>query len=124
MELNEKQTKQLKDALDNACNAARAALDAAEKNVCGMSADEINAIVQKAAESETEKIEIFPYEAPIDVARKLIQSTFKVQKSLLEKAFTGGEYSVAAYYSPTELRQIAKHLLVYCDGAEDKEDEV
>ena len=116
MELNEEQTKQLKDAL--------AALDAAAKNICGMSADEINAIVQKAAESETEKIEIFPFEAPIDVARKLIQSTFKVQKSPLEKAFTGGKYSVVAYYSPTELRQIAKHLLVYCDGAEDKEDEV
>lgn len=56
--------------------------------------------------------------APIDVAAMLIRETVTLKASPLKKVFTPNgtdEYEVEMY-SKSDLRQIAEHLLVYCNS--------
>lgn len=55
---------------------------------------------------------------PIDVAAMLIRETVTLKASTLKKVFTPNgtdEYEVEMY-SKSDLRQIAEHLLVYCNS--------
>lgn len=55
---------------------------------------------------------------PIDCAAMLINATIECENSPILKAVGGPEKSRVAYYTPDELRQIAEHLLVYCNHVE------
>lgn len=58
---------------------------------------------------------------PIEVAAMLIKSTVTHKANPIQKAFNKNcpdEYE-ADRYSKEDLRQIAEHLLVYCNNAED-----
>lgn len=55
---------------------------------------------------------------PIDCATMLINATIEYENSPFLKAIKGQGKSRTAYYSPDELRQIAEHLLVYCNHVE------
>ena len=59
---------------------------------------------------------------PIECATMLITADFEYNSSVIQKAFGAGEKSRANYYSPSDLRQIAEHLLVYCNHAESEND--
>ena len=61
------------------------------------------------------------YELPdnsIDCAVMLINATIECENSPILKAVGGPEKSRVACYTPDELRQIAEHLLVYCNHVE------
>lgn len=58
---------------------------------------------------------------PIDVASMLIKATVTCKTNPFQKIFNEGcpdEYA-ADRYSKADLKEIAKHLLVYCKNAED-----
>lgn len=64
----------------------------------------------------------FPAE-PIKVADMLIHATYTVKKGDIEKSLCrafGNNSDTSTYnvYSVSDLREIAEHLLVYCDNAE------
>lgn len=56
---------------------------------------------------------------PIDVASMLINATIEYPTISLLKAFGAGETSVADKYSKSDLREIAEHLLVYCNNSDE-----
>ena len=60
-------------------------------------------------------------ETPIECAEMLINAIFEYDTSAVQKAFGAGEKARTNYYSVDELRQIAKHLIVYCNHAENEE---
>ena len=60
---------------------------------------------------------------PIDVASMLIKATRTVRTNYIQKAFNPNapdEYETEKY-SKSDLRQIAEHLLVYCNNSENEE---
>lgn len=60
---------------------------------------------------------------PIDVASMLIKATRTVRTNLIQKAFNpnmSDEYEIDKY-SKSDLRQIAEHLLAYCNNSENEE---
>lgn len=71
----------------------------------------------------SDAIIISPSDQPIEIALKLISATIPAEKdSLAEKLanLIGVEADASdAMFSDRELRQIAEHLLVYCDGGEE-----
>ena len=66
------------------------------------------------AESQNNKIEL-PHE-PIKVAEMLIDATETYETSSLAKKFGAGDTTTYKLYSNADLRQIAEHLLVYCNN--------
>lgn len=64
-----------------------------------------------------EKIEL-PHE-PIKVAETLIDATGTYKTNSLSRAFGAGDTGTYNLYSKSDLRQIAEHLLVYCNNAEE-----
>ena len=69
------------------------------------------------AESQNNKIEL-PHE-PIKVAETLIDATGTYKTNSLSRAFGAGDTGIYNLYSKSDLRQIAEHLLVYCNNAEE-----
>lgn len=60
---------------------------------------------------------------PIDVASMLIKATRTVRTNYIQKAFNPNaldEYETKKY-SKSDLRQIAEHLLAYCNNSENEE---
>lgn len=60
---------------------------------------------------------------PIDVASMLIKATRTVRTNLIQKAFNpnmSDEYEIDKY-SKSDLRQVAEHLLAYCNNSENEE---
>ena len=70
------------------------------------------------AEAQDKKIEL-PHE-PIKVAETLIDATGTYKTNSLSRAFGAGDTGTYNLYSKSDLRQIAEHLLVYCNNAEDE----
>lgn len=60
-----------------------------------------------------------PYE-PIAVAEFLINKIEKYEHNSFMKAFTENEQGTYNIYGISELRQIAEHLLVYCNNNKDE----
>ena len=56
----------------------------------------------------------FPSE-PIDAASMLINAKVEYETNSLQRAFGAGEKALKNKYSDDDLRQIAEHLLVYCN---------
>lgn len=59
---------------------------------------------------------------PIEVASMLINATIEYPTISLLKAFGAGETSVADKYSKSDLKEIAEHLLVYCNNSDEDSD--
>lgn len=59
---------------------------------------------------------------PIDVASMLINATAEYPTNSFQKAFGAGETSFADKYSKSDLREIAEHLLVYCNNSDEDSD--
>ena len=55
---------------------------------------------------------------PIKVAEMLIDATETYETSSLAKKFGVGDTATYKLYSNADLRQIAEHLLVYCNNSE------
>lgn len=55
---------------------------------------------------------------PIKVAEMLIDAQGTYETSSISRAFGAGEIEAYNLYSKSDLRQIAEHLLVYCNNAE------
>lgn len=76
----------------------------------------------KELRQQLEEIDLvgnLPYE-PIEVAQMLITATHTYKTNGLQKALGAGETSTYNIYDVSDLRQIAEHLLVYCNN-KDKE---
>ena len=69
------------------------------------------------AEAQDSKVEL-PHE-PIKVAETLIDATGTYKTNSLSRAFGAGDTGIYNLYSKSDLRQIAEHLLVYCNNAEE-----
>ena len=69
------------------------------------------------AEAQERKFEL-PIE-PIKVASVLIDATETYETSSLAKRFGAGDTATYKLYSNADLRQIAEHLLVYCNNSEE-----
>lgn len=70
------------------------------------------------AEARDNNVEL-PHE-PIKVAEMLIDATGTYKTNSLSRAFGAGDTGTYNLYSKSYLRQIAEHLLVYCNNAEDE----
>ena len=68
-------------------------------------------------ESQDNKIEL-PYE-PIKVAEMLIDAQVTYETNSLSRAFGAGDTETYNLYSKSDLRQIAEHLLVYCNNSDE-----
>lgn len=93
--------------------------------IAGFSEDEINRLLGNeetlpfsSDECEEETKTELPT-MPIDVASMLINATIEYPTISLLKAFGAGETSVADKYSKSDLREIAEHLLVYCNNSDE-----
>ena len=68
------------------------------------------------AEAQERKFEL-PIE-PIKVASMMIDATETYETSSLAKKFGAGDKTTYKLYSNADLRQIAEHLLVYCNNSD------
>lgn len=76
----------------------------------------IDSLKSDLAEAQERKFEL-PIE-PIKVASVLIDATETYETSSLAKRFGAGDTATYKLYSNADLRQIAEHLLVYCNNSE------
>ena len=76
----------------------------------------IDCLKADLAEAQDNKIQL-PHE-PIKVAEMLIYATETYETSSLAKRFGAGDTATYKLYSNADLRQIAEHLLVYCNNSE------
>mgnify|MGYP000756261933 CR=1 FL=1 len=60
---------------------------------------------------------------PVDAASMLINARIEYETNSLQRAFGAGEKALADRYSDDDLRQIAEHLLVYCNHNSEDEGE-
>ena len=77
----------------------------------------IDSLKSDLAEAQERKFEL-PIE-PIKVASVMIDATETYETSSLAKRFGAGDTATYKLYSNADLRQIAEHLLVYCNNSED-----
>lgn len=66
-----------------------------------------------------EKTKELPLE-PVDVAAMLIKATVTCKANSIQKAFNCPDEYEADRYSKADLKEIAEHLLVYCNNAEEE----
>lgn len=81
-----------------------------------MQADHIRCL-QKQIDELSNKIISLPG-APIECAMLLISAGFEYEINPSQRAFGAGEKGWTNLYSVSELRQIAEHLIVYCNYRE------
>ena len=77
----------------------------------------IDSLKADLEEAQDNKIEL-PHD-PIKVAEMIIYATETYETSSLAKRFGAGDTATYKLYSNADLRQIAEHLLVYCNNSED-----
>lgn len=77
----------------------------------------IDRLKHDLAEAQDNKIQL-PHE-PIKVAEMLIYATETYETSSLAKMLGAGNTDTYELYSNADLRQIAEHLLVYCNNEEE-----
>lgn len=76
----------------------------------------------KCLKSDLEEVQNNRFELqkePIKVAEMLIDEKITYETSSIAKAFGAGDTETCNLYSKSDLRQIAEHLLVYCNNSED-----
>ena len=77
----------------------------------------------KCLQSDLEEVQGNRFELPkepIKVAEMLIDEKITYETSSIAKAFGAGDTGTCNLYSNSDLRQIAEHLLVYCNNSEDE----
>ena len=79
----------------------------------------IDCLKSDLAEAQNNKNE-FPLE-PIKVAEMLIDAKRIYETSSIDRAFGAGDTETYNLYSKSDIRQIAEHLLVYCNNSENRE---
>ena len=84
-----------------------------DKAVCKYQ-NEIDRLKSRVQELEGSQDDL-PFE-PIKIAEYLMDRTIEVKNTF--PALQGGETSIVPVHDISELRQIAEHLLVYCNHAE------
>lgn len=77
----------------------------------------IDCLKSELEEAKDNKIQL-PNE-PINVAAMLIDAQGIYKTNSLSRAFGAGDIGTYNLYSKSDLRQIAEHLLVYCNNAEE-----
>lgn len=77
----------------------------------------IECLKSELEEANDNKIQL-PNE-PINVAAMLIDAQGTYETNSLSRAFGAGDTGTYNLYSKSDLRQIAEHLLVYCNNAEE-----
>ena len=77
----------------------------------------IDCLKSELEEANDNKIQL-PNE-PINVAAMLIDAQGTYETNSLSRAFGAGDTGTYNLYSKSDLRQIAEHLLVYCDNAKE-----
>ena len=77
----------------------------------------IECLKSDLAEAQDNKIQL-PHE-PIKAAEMLIYATETYETSSFAKRFGAGDTATYKLYSKSDLRQIAEHLLVYCNNSEE-----
>ena len=77
----------------------------------------IDCLKSKLEEANDNKTQL-PNE-PINVAAMLIDAQGIYKTNSLSRAFGAGDTGTYNLYSKSDLRQIAEHLLVYCNNAEE-----
>ena len=77
----------------------------------------IDCLKADLAEAQERKFEL-PIE-PIKIASMLIDAQGTYETNSLSRAFGAGDTGTYNLYSKSDLRQIAEHLLVYCNNAEE-----
>lgn len=78
----------------------------------------IDSLKAELAESQGKKTEL-PNE-PIKVAEMLIDAQGTYETNIIQRKFGAKEIETYTMYSKSDLRQIAEHLLVYCNNAGDE----
>ena len=79
--------------------------------------DHIDCLKADLEEAQYNKIQL-PHE-PIKVAETLIDATGTYKTNSLSRAFGAGDTETYNLYSKSDLRQIAEHLLVYCNNSDE-----
>ena len=77
----------------------------------------------KCLKSDLEEVQSNRFELqkePIKVAEMLIDAKRTYEISSIARAFGVGDTETYNLYSKSDLRQIAEHLLVYCNNSEDE----
>lgn len=77
----------------------------------------IDSLKAELAESQGKKTEL-PNE-PIKVAEMLIDAQGTYETNIIQRKFGAKEIETYTMYSKSDLRQIAEHLLVYCNNSEE-----
>lgn len=77
----------------------------------------IDCLKSELEEAQDNKIQL-PNE-PINVAAMLIDAQGTCETNSISRAFGAGDTGTYNLYSKSDLRQIAEHLLVYCNNAEE-----
>lgn len=95
------------------------------KRICEME-DTINEQKKQIFELKAEledNVAIELPDSPIEVASMLINAIFEYQNSLLSMALGASETSFCDKYSKSDLKEIADHLMAYCNnlGEDDME---
>ncbi len=90
--------------------------------ICGSETELCKTVSNYLRNSPTIELEPDLPPEPIQCAAMLIERSFEYETSAVQRAFGAGEKAKAKYYSVDELRQIAEHLLVYCNHMENDGD--
>lgn len=77
----------------------------------------IDCLKSDLAEAQDNKVEL-PNE-PIKVATMLIDAQGTYETNSISRAFGAGDTGTYNLYSKSDLRQIAEHLLVFCNDSEE-----
>ena len=122
LEKTNESLKKLGEALSGASMQAR--ISSLEKEIkdkqCQIEEmqNHIDCLKSELEEAKDNKIQL-PNE-PINVAAMLIDATGTYKTNSLYRAFGAGDIGTYNLYSKSDLRQIAEHLFVYCNNAEDE----
>lgn len=100
---------------ENAKRSLRATIDKTDKQISEMQSH-IDCLKAELAEVQMNKQEL-PAE-PIKVADMLIHTSGEYETSSIRRALGAPEKDTYDVYSVSDLRQIAEHLLVYCNNME------
>ena len=77
----------------------------------------IDCLKSDLAEAQENKVQL-PHE-PIKVATMLLDAQGTYETNSISRAFGAGDTGTYNLYSKSDLRQIAEHLLVYCNNVEE-----
>lgn len=91
--------------------------------ICGSETELCKTVSNYLRNSPTIELEPDLPPEPIQCAAMLIESSFEYETSVIQQALGAGEKAKAKYYDIDKLRQIAEHLLIYCNHADEERED-